>query len=77
MTTIGVSEFRANLMKVLKEVENGTDINITSRGKIVARLVPPDFTKENARKKLIGIGKKSKIGDVISPIDTTWEALSK
>ncbi len=76
MTTIGVSEFRANLMKVLKEVENGTDINITSRGKIVARLVPPDFTKENARKKLIEIGKKSKIGDVISPINTTWEALS-
>ncbi len=76
MTTIGVSEFRANLMKVLKEVENGTDINITSRGKIVARLVPPDFTKENARKKLIKIGKKSNIGDAISPMDTKWEALS-
>lgn len=77
MSTIAVSEFRANLMKVLKEVEYGTQIDITSRGKVVAKLVPPDFTQENARKKLIEIRDKTVIGDVISPIDTPWEVLSK
>ncbi len=41
MDTIAVSEFRANIMKILKEVEHGSNINITSRGKVVAKLVPP------------------------------------
>lgn len=76
MITIAVSEFRANLMKVLKEVEHGTNVTITSRGKVVAKLVPPDFTQENARKKLTEISKKAKVGDVISPNDTPWEVLS-
>lgn len=76
MITIAVSEFRANLMKVLKKVEHGTNVTITSRGKVVAKLVPPDFAQESARKKLKEIGKKAIIGDVISPIDSPWEVLS-
>ena len=52
METIAVSEFRANIMKFLKEVERGSNINITSRGKVVAKLVPPDNTREKAKEKL-------------------------
>jgi glyoxylase-like metal-dependent hydrolase (beta-lactamase superfamily II) len=58
----------AYLMKVLKEIEHGTSLNITSRGKVVARLVPPDFVRIEARKKLEEIGKTAKLADIISPI---------
>lgn len=77
MVTIAVSEFRANLMKVLKDVEHGTNINITSRGKVVAKLIPPDYTQENARIKLKELSENSVLDDVISPIDAPWEVLSK
>lgn len=74
MTSIAVSEFRANLMKVLKQIENGSTINITSRGKVIARLVPPNDTIKIARKKLNEISRTAILHDVISPIDVEWEA---
>ena len=52
METIAVSDLRVNLMKVLKEIEHGAIINITSRGKVVAKLIPPEYSKEIAKKKL-------------------------
>jgi len=76
MDTIAVSELRANLMSVLKEIKHGSSISITSRGVVVAKLVPPDFSKEKARKKLLEIGKSAKIGDIVSPIETQWEVLN-
>ena len=77
MNTIPVSDLRANLMKILKKIEHGSTVDITSRGKIVAKLVPPDNTKETARKKLKELSEKAVIGDVISPIDTQWKAITK
>ncbi len=74
MESIGVSKLRAHLMKVLKEVEQGEKITITNRGKVVATLVPPDFTREKARDKLKQIQKDVVLGDVVSPIDTSWKA---
>lgn len=74
MDTIAISDLRANLMKVIKEIEHGSTINITSRGKIVAKLVPPKYSKEKAKNKLKEIGKGAVLGDIISPIDTKWEA---
>ncbi|NQV49535.1 MAG: type II toxin-antitoxin system prevent-host-death family antitoxin, partial [Candidatus Marinimicrobia bacterium] len=52
MTTIAVSELRANLMKVLEEIKHGAQIQITSRGKIVAQLVPADAAQEDAKAAL-------------------------
>ena len=75
MNVIAVSELRSNLMSILKEIEQGSSIDITSRGKIVAKLVPPDYNKEKARKKLIEISKNASIGDIISPIDSQWEVM--
>ncbi len=76
MQTIAVSELRANLMKILNEIEHGSSIDITSRGRIVAKLVPPNFSQKLARKKLIEIGEKANIIDVTSPIDEKWEAIN-
>jgi len=73
-TKIAVSELRANLMKVLKEIEMGSTVNITSRGKVVAKLVPPDHGKDIANEKLNKIAQSAIIRDIISSIDEEWEA---
>lgn len=75
MNTIQVSELRANLMKVIKEIEHGSSVKITSRGKVVAKLIPPGSGKEEAKNKLKELGKKAVIKDVLSPIDSKWESL--
>ena len=61
-------------MKVLKEIRQGTSILITSRGKVVAQLIPPDNLEEKAEKKLEEIREKSVLHDILSPIDEKWEA---
>ena len=73
METIAVSKLRSNLMKVLKEIESGSCVQITSRGKVVARLVPADFARKAARDKLRILGKTAVIHDVLSPIDEVWD----
>jgi prevent-host-death family protein len=77
MLQIGVSEFRANMMKILTKVEQGAMIDITSRGRVVAKLVPPEYSRDLARNKLGEIGKRAKIGDVISPLETVWKVTEK
>lgn len=67
MKSVAVSELRANLMKILKEIEQGLSLDITSRGRVVAKLVPPDYIRSQVRKRLAEIGRKAKIHDVISP----------
>ena len=77
MESIAVSDFRANLMKVLKQIEHGASLDITSRGKVVAKLVPPDYTRNLAREKLDALRKTTKIYDVLSPIDEKWKVESR
>ncbi len=74
MHYIGVSELRANLLKILKTIEKGSTIVITSRGKAVAKLVPPDDSIEEAENKLAELRKTAKVHDVISPIGEKWKA---
>lgn len=75
MQTIAVSEFRANLQKVLKQVEAGAVINIVSRGHVIAQLVPPEKSQAKARQALQELGKTAMIKDVLSPIDEPWEVM--
>ena len=74
METIAVSEFRANLMKVLKRIEAGATIAITSRGREIARLLPPEGKMSHARKTLVELRKTAVIRDIISPTGEEWEA---
>mgnify|MGYP003565947376 CR=1 FL=1 len=74
MDQTAVCALRANIMKIMKQVERGASLNITSRGRIVAKLVPPHYSCDQERKKLAEIAKNAKIGDVISPIDEEWKA---
>jgi prevent-host-death family protein len=75
METIGVNTLRKNLMGLLKKVENGESIIITSRGHEIALLVPPGNKTEKARRTLEELRKTAYVGDVISPVSEEWELL--
>ncbi|MBC8524714.1 MAG: type II toxin-antitoxin system prevent-host-death family antitoxin [Chlorobium phaeobacteroides] len=74
MGTIAVSELRANLKKVMRRVERGESLEITSMGKVVALLVPTENKQKKAREKLNEIAGKAVLHDVLSPLDVPWEA---
>ncbi len=72
MISLGVSEFRANMNAVLKKVQEGEVIILTSRGAEVAKVVPPNFAQAAARIDLEALRESAEVGDVISPVDATW-----
>ena len=48
MQTIGIRELKAQLSRVLREVQKGELVLITDRGRVVAELRSPDATYWNA-----------------------------
>jgi prevent-host-death family protein len=74
MTSIGISEFRANMNLVLQKVQKGEIVTLTSRGREVARLVPPDFAQLSAREALAQLRPTAVVGDVLSPVAAPWDA---
>ena len=74
MRTIKASEFKAKCLKIMDEVVATSEpVEITKHGAPVARLVPA----RQRPKTIIGAMKGSItiLGDIISPIDTEWDAL--
>jgi prevent-host-death family protein len=57
MREIGVRELRAQLSSVLRDVEEGETVRVTSRGRPVADIVPARPKRSEAMKKLIAEGK--------------------
>ena len=74
MIQVNVTEFRNHLPTYLDKVKTGEEVALTSRGKVVARLIPELDECERARKRLDEISKTSWVGDVSSPVDVVWEA---
>jgi len=74
LQSIAVSELRANLMKILKSIEDGSSITITSRGRAVAQLIPPEESSKTAEDKLTQLRETAKIHDVLSPVNENWKA---
>ena len=73
--TIKASEFKAKCLKLMDEVaESGEEIVITKNGHPVARLV----AYKSKANKWFGAdeGIVEITGDIISPIDVEWEAMS-
>ena len=77
MTTIAVSELRANLMQVLEQIKQGSQIQITSRGKVVAQLVPANEAQEQAKIALKHLAEDAKIGNMVDPIDESWNVIAE
>lgn len=58
MTSVSITDLKANLSRHLREVRRGVEIQVLDRGKPIARLVPsqPFGSKEDAREELIREG---------------------
>jgi prevent-host-death family protein len=76
MLEVSVTTFRKHIPDYLGKVRKGEDISLTSRGKVIARLVPPTDARLNAREQLAALRAVSHIGDVITTLDEKWEASS-
>lgn len=75
MQQVNITEFRIHLPKYLARSTAGETLEITSRGKVVARLAPPKENSSNsARKALEVLRSQCRVGDVVSPIDEPWDA---
>ncbi len=57
MREIGVRDLKAQLSSVLRDVEEGERVTVTSRGRPVAEIVPVMLERSEAMKKLIAEGK--------------------
>lgn len=71
--TVTASELKARSREVLERVvQTRTPVVITKRGRPIAKLVPVD----DAPASLFGAARGSVkiLGDIIEPIDVTWEA---
>ena len=73
--TIKASEFKAKCLKLMDEVaESGEEIVITKNGRPVARLVR--YRAKPAKWFGADEGIIEILGDIISPMDVEWEAMT-
>ena len=72
METVKATQLRDNLAEYLARAGAGEEVAITSRGRIVARLVPAALNQQAASEQLAALRAKCRIGDIVSPIDADW-----
>ena len=73
MQEVKVTELRNNLPAYLNRVQGGEELILTSRGRAIARLSPVLDGRLDARKQLALLRGKSRIGDVVAPLDEKWD----
>ena len=73
-TAVNVTELRQNLPAYLADAQQGREIEVTSRGKVIARIVAGGDASQEARERLLAARKRCRIGDVLSPTGAKWEA---
>ncbi len=77
MTRVSVSHLRQHLPSYLKRVQEGESIQITSRGRVIARLEAEHDPGQEARRWLESLQGRVTLGDVLSPLgpdtaDADW-----
>lgn len=73
-TEVNVTELRQNLPSYLAEVRKGREIEVKSRGRVIARIVAGGDPGQEARARLKAARKNCKLGDVLSPSGERWDA---
>jgi prevent-host-death family protein len=71
-SSVNVTQLRQNLPDYLKQVQEGKEVEVTVRGKVIARIVPEAAKSDRAKKKLAELRKTAKVGDVTSPTGAAW-----
>ena len=74
MREINITELRSHLPKYIGRVKKGEQILVTSRGRVVASIVPAQDVRTSARKRLAELRDCCMVGDVVSPSGEEWEA---
>jgi prevent-host-death family protein len=74
MATVNTTEFRQNLPSYLRRAAAGEEIRITSRGRVIARLLPEEDRVAAARQRLDALQGQVRLGDVESPSGEEWNA---
>jgi antitoxin (DNA-binding transcriptional repressor) of toxin-antitoxin stability system len=74
MIDVNITELRANLPGYLSRTRNGERFRVLRRGQVVAVLSPPEEKREGARKGLAHLARTAWVGDVVGPLDSSWEA---
>lgn len=77
VTRVSVSHLRQHLPSYLKRVQQGEAIQITSRGRVIARLQAEQDPAEEARQWLEGLQGRVTLVDVLAPLgpesaDEAW-----
>ena len=73
MREVNVTELRNHLQLYLGQVQKGDELQVTLRGKVVARLVPGTGDRVAARNRLEALRRKCRVTDVVSPVEEVWE----
>jgi prevent-host-death family protein len=74
MREVNITELRNHLPTYMKAVQKGEPINIVSRGRVIARIIPAEEPALAARQRLIALREKCSVGDVVSPSGEEWDA---
>ena len=74
MREVNVTELRNHLPAYLGAVRGGEQLLITSRGKVVAKLIPSSDPKQESRAFLESLRTKCRVGDVVTSVGDRWEA---
>jgi len=69
MARVSVSHLRQHLPAYLKRVQQGEAIQITSHGRVIARLEAEHDPAETAREWLQGLQGRVTLVDVVSPLE--------
>ena len=72
MRDVNITELRAHLPTYLRQVAEGEEIRVTQRGRVIARIVPDQSRRAQAREALARLRKTAWLGDVESPVTETW-----
>ena len=75
MQQVNVTELRNNLPQYLRQVKKGLELQITSHGRSIARLVPERSDVEEAKDRLLKLKGTMILGDITEPVETVeWSA---
>lgn len=74
MPKVKITELRQNLPTYLARVKGGDTVEVTVRGRVIARIVPEADRETAARARLKALRKTARIGDIMSPSGEAWDA---
>ena len=74
MAKVNVTELRQNLPAYLSEAGKGREIEVTSHGRVIARIVAGQDSQAQARARLAAARARCRIGDIVRPSGEAWNA---